>query len=144
MAKYFRSIVSGLAGFIALNIFYSITMRILGGSWYAVISQFEKLWYFMLPLTLGFGIQVGLYAYLKRLVRDKVGKGMVMANTATSTIGMVACCAHHLTDILPFIGLTAFSTLLISYQSPILFLGIFLNIIGIYYSLRKIKQLTKN
>lgn len=144
MKKYLYSFLAGLAGFIALIVFYFGLMRILAGSWNAAISQFGKLWYYMIPLSIGFGIQVGLYSHLKSLIKDNTGKNMVIGNTATSAIGMVACCAHHLTDVLPFIGLAAFSTLLTTFQTPILEIGIISNIVGVYYLLRKIKYLDKN
>lgn len=140
MKKYLKSFLAGLKGFIALIVFYFSLMRLLAGSWNITISQFEKLWYYMIPLSLGFGIQVGLYNYLRNLAKSNTGKKVMITNTTTSAIGMVACCAHHLTDILPFIGLTAFSAFLITYQKPLLILGIFSNILGIYYLLKKIKH----
>ena len=140
MKKYLNSFFAGFTGFIALIVFYFGLMRLLAGSWNAAISQFEKLWYYMIPLSLGFGIQVGLYNHLRSLVKSKSGKNVMMANTTTSAIGMVACCAHHLTDVLPLIGLTALSAFLVAFQTPILLVGIVFNIVGIYYLLQKIKH----
>ncbi len=139
MKKYLYSFLAGLTGFIALIVFYFGLMRLLAGSWNVAFSQFEKLWYYMIPLSLGFGIQVGLYNHLKSLVKSKSGKNVMMANTTTSAIGMVACCAHHLTDVLPFIGLTALSAFLVAFQTPILLLGIISNIFGIYFLWQKVK-----
>lgn len=140
MQKYLHSFLAGLTGFIALIVFYFITMRLLAGTWNAAISQFEKLWYYMIPLSLGFGIQVGLYNHLRSLVKSNPGKNVMMANSTTSAIGMVACCAHHLTDVLPLIGLTAISAFLVSFQTPILLVGIISNIFGIYFLWQKIKH----
>lgn len=131
--NYLRFIISSLFGTLALLAFYFLTMRLLAGSWYAAISQFEKLWYFMIPLSIGFGIQVSLYKKIKDLSKTNSIKNVMMANTATSTVGMITCCAHHLTDILPVIGLSALSTLLVNYQTPILIIGIISNILGIRY-----------
>ncbi len=131
-----KPIILGSVSFLGLLSFYAATMRLLAGSWQAVYSQFQSLWYYMLPLAIGFGIQVGLYTDIKQINQNK-GSGALMAgNTTTSTIGMVACCAHHLTEILPIIGLSALSTLLINYQIPILIIGIASNIFGIIYLLR--------
>ena len=139
MKMYLRTFLIGLAGFAGLLAFYFILMSVLTGSWDAAWSQFEKLWFYMIPLSIGFGLQVGLYSHLRRLIRNNTGENVMMVNTTTSAIGMVACCAHHLTDVLPLIGLTAFSVLLITYQTPLLILGILSNILGIYYLLHQIK-----
>ncbi|MBI5452947.1 hypothetical protein HY945_05815, partial [Candidatus Gottesmanbacteria bacterium] len=126
-----KSYLSGLIGSLGLISFYFITMRLLAGSWASAFSQFKQLWYFMLPLSLGFGIQVGLYTNLRSKMKNNTSKGMMAGSTATSTLGMIACCAHHLTDILPIIGLSAVSVFLINYQIPLLVIGILSNIIGI-------------
>ncbi|OGG14820.1 hypothetical protein A2773_07000 [Candidatus Gottesmanbacteria bacterium RIFCSPHIGHO2_01_FULL_39_10] len=134
--KNLSPVISGLSATLALILFYFLTMRILAGSWYAAFDQFQDLWFFMLPLSLGFGIQVGLYVDLKRKIERPTQK-VVAGNTAVSTLGMIACCAHHLTDVLPIIGLSALSTLLVNYQTPILLIGIASNIAGIIYLLNK-------
>ena len=144
MVRYTGSFLSGFISFIGLLAFYFILMSVLTGSWDAAWSQFEKLWYYMIPLSMGFGLQVGLYSHLRRLIRNNTGRNVMMANTTTSAFGMVACCAHHLTDVLPFIGLAAFSALLTTYQIPILIVGIISNILGVYYLLRKIQHLNNN
>ena len=54
-------------------------------------------------------------------------------NTSTSTLGMIACCAHHLTDILPILGLSFLTALLIQYQKVILLVAIASNLSGIFY-----------
>src|SRR3989344_2935583 len=120
MRKYLPSIIAGLGATLALLLFYSLTMRFLAGSWYAAVSQFEKLWYFMIPLTIGFGIQVSLYFHLRTIMKNTASKNIMAANTTTSTIGMIACCAHHLTDVLPILGLSALSIFLVNFQTPIL------------------------
>ncbi len=130
-----KSYLSGLIGTLGLILFYFLTMRLLAGSWQAAISQFKNLWYYMLPLSIGFGIQVGLYTNLRSKMKNTTSKGMMAGSTATSTIGMIACCAHHLTDILPIIGLSAVSVFLVNYQIPLLLIGIASNIIGIFYLL---------
>lgn len=139
MGKYFHSVSAGAIGFFALLAFYFLTMRILSGSWEASWSQFGKLWYFMIPLSLGFGMQVGLYMYIRNKMKDNSSPKVMAVNTTTSTLGMIACCAHHVTDILPIVGLSAFTIFLAEYQIPILLIGIILNLFGIGYLVLKIK-----
>ncbi len=133
MGKNIPPIPAGAVGTITLLLFYFLTMRLLEGTWYAAFSQFEALWYLMIPLSVGFGVQVALYKKIRDMRKTNSAKNVMMANTAASTAGMIACCAHHLTDILPVIGLSALSTLLVNYQTPILVIGIVSNILGIRY-----------
>lgn len=133
-----RSILWSLTGTLGLILFYFLTMRVLARSWEAAFSQFEKLWYFMIPLSFGFGIQLGLYKNLTERMKKNTTKIMA-TNTTASTVGMIACCAHHAGDLLPIVGLSAISTLLVSYQIPILIAGIIFNSIGIAYHVRLLK-----
>lgn len=131
-----KTLTWSLTGTLGLILFYFLTMRALAGSWEAAFSQFEDLWYFMVPLSLGFGVQLGLYKSLKERMK-KISTTKIMAtNTTTSTVGMIACCAHHLTDVLPILGLSAASLFLVKFQTPLLIIGIVSNIFGILYLLR--------
>lgn len=94
----------------------------------------------ILPLSAGLGVQIGLYAYLRRLQRDLSGArpalAVTAAGTGTSTVTMIACCAHHVTDILPFVGLTAAAAFLTEFRTPFLGFGIVSNLIGVAIVLR--------
>lgn len=140
--KNYSNILSGLAGTLGLLGFYFLTMRLLAGSFEAAFSQFQSLWIYMVPLSIGFGIQVSLYTNLRKNMKQGVSKGMMTGSTTTSTISMIACCAHHVTDILPIIGLSAVSIFLVNYQIPLLLIGIASNAIGIIYLLRIHKKLS--
>jgi hypothetical protein len=56
---------------------------------------------------------------------------MTGASGATSTIAMAACCAHHVTDVLPLIGLTAAATFLAEYRTAFMLIGLGTTLIGI-------------
>lgn len=49
----------------------------------------------------GLGLQTGLYLRVRQIVKGRSAGGQARtgAGTGTSTAGMVACCAHHLTDL---------------------------------------------
>jgi hypothetical protein len=53
---------------------------------------------------------------------------------------MVACCAHHVTDVLPLVGLTAAATFLANWKIPFMIVGLLTNLIGIIVMLRIIYQ----
>lgn len=64
------------------------------------------------PIIVGFGVQAALYTILKKRLFLPVAHpgpsgALTGAGGATSTLAMIACCAHHVTDVLPVLGLTA-------------------------------------
>ena len=52
-----------------------------------------------------------------------------------STVAMVACCAHHVTDVLPILGLTAAATFLADYRLAFMLVGLGTTLLGIVYML---------
>lgn len=126
-----RNGVLAAGGLLAL---YAVTMTILNG-WQATVEQFGALWYLMVPLAAGFGIQVGLYTRLKR------GHAGVAAGGVSGGAAMLACCAHHATDVLPFLGLSGLSLFLTQFQKPILLASLGINGIGIVVMLHHLKKL---
>lgn len=117
---------------------YAITMIALSG-WQAAVEQFSALWWLMLPLVAGFGIQVGLYTKLKESLRRKAQAALTAGGTSAG-IGMLACCAHHATDVLPFIGLSGLTIFLTRYQIPILALSLGINLFGIMLMLKHLQM----
>lgn len=104
------------------------------------LEYFWKDKWIVIPIILGFGVQVALYTILKLklyLPVDKKGISGVSvgASGSTSTIAMVACCAHHLTDVLPILGLTAAATFLAEYRLVFMGVGLGTTILGIGYML---------
>jgi hypothetical protein len=90
----------------------------------------------IIPIILGFGIQTGLYVILKKRLFVPVsntGPSGVLTGTsgATSTMAMVACCAHHVTDVLPILGLTAAATFLAQYRTAFMLVGLGMTLLGI-------------
>lgn len=90
----------------------------------------------VVPIILGFGIQMALYTILKKRLFVPVTSvgpsgALTGAGGATSTAAMVACCAHHVTDVLPILGLTAAATFLAEYQTLFMLVGLGTTIVGI-------------
>lgn len=133
----FVSIIVGTISTAGLFLFYVMAMRLLAGSWAAVWWQFKELWYWMIPLAAGFGVQAGLFYYVKTSVNHGISNKMPAANSAVSTVGMVACCAHHAVDIVPILGVSALALWLTAYQKLLFLIGITSNLISILY-LKKI------
>lgn len=94
----------------------------------------------VIPIIMGFGVQMALYVILrKRLFVPIVHTGpsgkLAGASGTTSTIAMVACCAHHVTDVLPVLGLTAASAFLADYRTAFMVIGLGMTLFGIGFML---------
>ena len=53
---------------------------------------------------------------------------------------MVACCAHHLSDVLPFVGLAGAAAFFAEYQVFFIVLGVVSNFIGITIMLETVQR----
>ena len=83
-----KSIRRGVVSALGLVLFYFIVMGISSKSWSATISQFQDLWYWLILLSAGFGIQVGLFVYLKNYIKHPQAMTNPKKVAATSTGGM--------------------------------------------------------
>jgi hypothetical protein len=109
-----------------------------------LVEEFLRLWFLMTPLVLGFSLQVGLFAYARRASRAGRAPAHahgIVASGGASTVSMVACCAHHLAEALPLIGLAGAATLLVAYQNLFLLLGILSNLVGLVYVLGLLRRM---
>jgi hypothetical protein len=137
--RIFIPIISGFVGSIFLAAVYFGIVSWAESFNHAVEYFWQDRW-IVLPIILGFGIQVALYTIIKFkifLPIDHIGFSgpSVGASGTTSTIAMVACCAHHLTDVLPILGLTAAATFLAKYRILFMVVGLGSTILGIAYML---------
>ncbi|MBI4065229.1 hypothetical protein HY409_02580 [Candidatus Gottesmanbacteria bacterium] len=135
-----QPIISGMLASIGLLALYTIIMTLLSG-WQAAIEQFQALWYLMIPLAVGFGIQVVLYTKLSVAIKTKA-QASIKVSGVSSAGAMLACCVHHLADVAPFLGLGALSIFFTRYQVPLLTLGIGMNTIGIVIMLKHLKKIS--
>ncbi len=134
-----NSFIFGLISFAALLGVYFTVLTFVSG-WNYALSQFTSYWYFITTLAAGFGIQAGLYTYLKNFVKNQSGKILATSGT-TSTAAMVSCCSHYIVNLLPILGVTGLITFVSQYQVQIFWVGIFFNILGILYMLKNLKRL---
>jgi P-type Cu+ transporter len=124
--------IGTLATVAMLGIYFGVLTLVSG--WDFTVSQFVEFWYYVLPLALGFGIQMGLYVYLRlRLAHHHAGGKIVVASGATSTGAMLACCTHYLANILPVIGAAGVVTLVAQYQVELFWVSLAFNLAGIIF-----------
>lgn len=137
--------ISGASGVLALLGIYFLITGLISGPAFA-LSQFKTYWYFLVLLSLGFGIQVGLYMYIKEKVKNarfarQAGGKMVAATGGTSAVAMISCCSHYLVNILPLLGATAFLTLIAQYQIQIFWIAIVFNLFGIFIMVKRMRSI---
>jgi hypothetical protein len=91
----------------------------------------------------GFGTQIGLFTYVRLLQRALARESVVIAGagTATSSAAMVACCAHHLADVLPIIGLGGLAVMLVDLRTPLILLALATNALGIGITVQQVRRI---
>ena len=108
--------------------FYFGTLSILGGGWGFAWRQFGQFWYLIAPIIITFAFQV----YLSTKTTWVSGP--------TSAISMAACCAHHVADLIPLVGLVSAASFLVKYQIPAMVFALLLNLGSLGYNLRRWRQ----
>lgn len=124
-------VLGGLGAVLGLLTVY-LGIITLAQGWGHAIQQLGDDRWFIGAISAGFGTQMGLFIVLRSLHAQVRARG-VLASTGTSTVAMVACCAHHLADVLPILGLSGAAIFLNDYKLPLLWLGIVMNLAGIGY-----------
>jgi len=139
-----KSIGAGAVAAALMLAVYFIVLTLVSG-WEFAFTQFASFWYFVLALTIGFGVQVGLYSHLRRITRhaDASGKVVTVAG-ATSTGAMISCCTHYLTNVLPVLGATGLVALVAQYQVELFWVGLLFNLAGMIYVGRKVIEASRH
>jgi copper chaperone CopZ len=139
------------AGVLAAFGMFALYVLILTGfqSFAHALQQARQDWFWIGLVTFGFGAQIGLYSHLRLIVSATNAASAAAATgagTTTSTLGMVACCAHHLTDLAPLVALTGASSLsgaiafLNEWKYAFIAFGLVMNALGIVITLRTIRK----
>lgn len=141
-ARRWPSTAVGVAASGAMTLVYVVVVLGASRSVGHLADQVGADWYLLLPIVAGFGVQVGLLVELRRrqrLHREVIATGA--AGAGASTVGMVACCAHHLADLLPLAGATAAATFLYDFRLRFMLAGVGLNAIAIVVALRRLRTM---
>jgi|GEM_PF-421647 len=133
--RFLWPVGAGLAGATFLTGVYFGIVSWAESPQHALDLFWQERW-IVIPLILGFGVQMALYTILKKRLFVPIASvgpsgALTGAGGVTSTMAMVACCAHHVTDVLPILGLTAAATFLAEYQTAFMLAGLGTTLIGI-------------
>ena len=135
MKRYYIPLVAFLLGSTLIaGVYFGILTWAQG--WDYAFKQFLLNRWYIVPIWVGFGVQAALYSVLRfRLfiptTTTRHAGAMMGTSGSTSVTAMVACCLHHVTDVLPILGLSAAATFLTRYQRPFMLVGLGTEIIGI-------------
>jgi hypothetical protein len=136
--QFLRPALYGLLSAAGLLAFY-LGVITLAQDWQHALQQLGEDRWFVGAIAAGFGLQIALFTFLRAL-HASARAGGVVASTGTSTGAMLACCAHHLFDVLPVLGLSGAAAFLDAYKTPLLWLAIVMNAAGVAYLLLQIRK----
>jgi hypothetical protein len=135
-----RSIAAGVLAATALVAGYLAIISLAQGPAHA-LEQLAADAGFVAAVTAGFGIQIALFVELRAVDRrHRAGAAVTAAGTGTSVVAMLACCAHHVLDLLPIVGLSAAAVFLDDFKGPLLVVGIATNGLGIVVIARALRR----
>jgi hypothetical protein len=128
-------LMAALAGSGGLTLLYFGIVSLAESPEHALTLFWEDRW-IVLPIILGFGVQAALYVILKKQLFVPVANtgpstALTGASGGASTVAMAACCAHHVSDVLPILGFTAAATFLAEYRIPFMLVGLGMMFAGI-------------
>lgn len=90
------------------------------------LSQLKQLWWAFLLVVLGFGVQIGLADQL-HAIRMRANHLLTGTSGSVSGVSMLACCAHHVTELPLFFGFSGLGIFLVRFQIPLLLIGAAIN-----------------
>ena len=127
-----KPVIFGAVAMVLLLLLYFLLLSFVSG-WNFTEVQFKDNWYWIISLSLGFGIQIGIFTYLRAMHKIAVSGKVVAASGTASTVAMVSCCAHYLANVLPIIGVSGLAAIIGQYQTELFLVGLISNILGIAY-----------
>lgn len=140
-ALVIKAIVLGILGSLGLFLFYYIILSLVTGDVTHPLIQMKLYQPWMSFLILGFGIQVALYSSLRSGVRFRLNRqddsqaatAITGSGAVVSSLSMTICCAHHLVELIPILGVSGLALFLTEYQKELLILGVIANFLGLVF-----------
>lgn len=136
-----RSLRWGATASGALTAFYVAVVAGSGGREH-LVDQARTDWWLLTPIILAFGTQVALSVELRHRHRAQHLAATTGAGTGASAIGMVACCAHHLVDLVPLLGAAGVAGFLFDWRIPLMVAGLAVNLVAVAIAGRRLAHVT--
>ncbi|HEY9206357.1 MAG TPA: hypothetical protein VIO58_10600 [Candidatus Methanoperedens sp.] len=136
--------VFGVMAGILVMLFNILVASVAEGSLKSGYSVFLSNGIFVYLIPPAVAVQMGLFRYHRNLTTEQNVSGsekMGMAGSATSSLAMIACCLHHVSDLLPAVGfIIATSSFLTQYKDAIIIMGLLANLAGSAYIARAVMK----
>jgi hypothetical protein len=137
-----RSLRWGVAAAGALTAFYVAVLAASGG-WKHLADQARVDWWLLGPIIIAFGTQAALAVELRQRHRANHLAATTGAGTGASAAGMIACCAHHLADLVPLLGAAGLAGFLFDWRIPLMVGGLAVNLAAIAVARHRLVLLTR-
>lgn len=136
-----KAIRAGVLAAAVLGLFYALVVGGVGGLTH-LGQQAADDWPWLAMILAGFGAQVALFVELRHRKRlhDAAMKTATGGGAGASAVGMVACCAHHVADLAPIIGVSSLAVFLTDYRIPIMIGGVLINGLGVLLAARRLRH----
>ncbi len=119
------------------SVYYLLLFSVTSDKFYP-FNFFADKWFLITPLFLGFALQMYFLQKIRLVIHENSLK-MAGASAGVNIGAMVACCAHYLVYIFPFLGLIGFASVM-DYQNWFLGAGVLINIGGVIYMMVKLNK----
>lgn len=138
---HWRSVTAGGIGAATMMAFYTAVVWGASGSFGHLRDQVRADWYLLVLIVAGFATQVAFFTELLHVHRThQIERTAGAASTGASTVGMVACCSHHLADLIPFVGATGAAAFLYDKRVAFMVLGLAVNAVAVSVAYRRLRS----
>ena len=132
------AVLGGMLAAGGLMAFYASVVALASGPSH-LAEQIGIDWPWIIAIVAGFGIQIMLLVTLRKRQRAPAAAAVAGTGTGASVVGMLACCAHHVVEIAPIVGVNIAATFLASYRVPFMAAGIAVNAVAVVVTLRRLR-----
>lgn len=139
VAKKINPVVFALCGLLIMLLLYFTILFLTTRDFWHPFSFFAEKWYLLPPMFLAFALQMFYLQKLRILLMENSLK-MTSASVSSNTVAMIACCAHHLADLMPILGLFGLAAFSTDYQDLFLSAGLLINLGGVFYIRGRLKK----
>ncbi len=129
----------GILGSLGIGLLFYVAQALGMQSWSAPVAFTLNKWYFVAPLVVGFGLQMGLFRAIHLKVNG--GVGVMATSGGVSATSMVACCMHNLTALFPILGLSGVAIFFATYQNYVFGISLLFVTAGVLYMFNRYKKL---
>jgi len=136
-----RAVAAGGIGAAVMAAFYTAVVWGASGSFSHLADQVRTDWYLLVLIVAGFAVQVAFFTELRHLHHmHQVERAAGGAGAGASTVGMVACCSHHLADLIPLVGATGAAAFLYDTRVAFMVVGLVVNAVAVSVAYRRLRS----